>query len=62
MTNIIGLALAICTIIIGLWKWYFGKKRKRAKDAEQAKKLLSKGVDEEDVSAITRAFDRLRGK
>lgn len=56
MKAILAIVGSLLTVSIGLWKWYFGKKAKRKKLANEGKE----GVDNRDPSVVTSIFDKLR--
>jgi hypothetical protein len=58
--TILSIILAILTCAIGIWKYMRGKERKHEERIEDAKKLIEQGIEDADISAINRGFDRLR--
>jgi hypothetical protein len=58
--TILSIILAILTCAIGIWKYVRGKERKREERIEDAKKLIEQGIEDADISVISRGIDRLR--
>jgi hypothetical protein len=58
--TILSIILAILTCAIGIWKHVRGKERKREERIEDAKKLIEQGIEDADISAVSRGIDRLR--
>jgi hypothetical protein len=58
--TILSIILAILTCAIGIWKYVRGKERKREERIEDAKKLIEQGIEDADISTVSRGFDRLR--
>lgn len=56
LLTIIGSLLAI---IIGIWKYFGGKRAEKRKKTKEAQDETEQGVDAHDTSRITDGFDRI---
>ena len=59
----IGIVTAIgglISLLVGIWKWVKRMKREERRIADEAKAQLDEGIKNNDPSAITAAFDRMR--
>lgn len=59
VSTILSIVLGILTCAIGLWKYFTGKEKKRQDALDEAGSMVTKGVKDEDISAITAGFDRI---
>jgi predicted oxidoreductase len=57
--TILGIVSSVLAIVIGVWRYFAGKNRKKRELAEEAKKKLEEGVEKDDTSDITIGFDRI---
>ena len=60
MIEWLGVIGSLLALILGIFTYFKRQNRDRRKRAEEASKVLKKGVDEKDPSQITSSFDRLR--
>lgn len=51
---------AICAVITGIWQLFGRKNRLKRESAEVAQKEFTEGLENEDPSKITAAFDRIK--
>lgn len=58
--NILAVIGLICSMVIGLWKFFGRKATERRQDVLDGQKLFQEGVTERDPSKITAGFNRVR--
>lgn len=56
-TTILGIIGGVLSIIIGLWKFFTGKERKRQSALDRGYEKIKEGIKNESVSDITAGFD-----
>jgi type II secretory pathway pseudopilin PulG len=59
MSQILVIISSLLAIVIGLWKYFTGKARKKQKRKEDAANEIKQGMDENDPSKITGGLDNL---
>ncbi len=56
-TGIIAIVGTLLSIIVGLWKFFCGKDRKRKKRKKEGYDEAKEGLEEDDISKITAGVD-----
>jgi type II secretory pathway pseudopilin PulG len=59
MSQVLIIISSLLAIVIGLWKYFTGKARKKQKRRVEAKNEIKQGMDENDPSKITSGLDNL---